>query len=336
MSSAVPAAAPRSPLVWVFLLLLMLASGAAIPAQGRVNAALTAEIGDPVLAATISFSVGSVILLLVTFGTPRGRRAMARVAPAVRDGRIRWWYFLAGCVGAYFVLTQTLTIGLIGVAVFTVAVVTGQTLGGLLWDRIGLGPAGRMRLNPFRVGGAVLTVLAVLWAVSPQLGAPGQGLAWLALVLLPLSRRVPPSRSAGDQRPTLRGLCLAGAGHAVQLPGRHAVPAPGLGRQGPAHRGRARAVADLVALPGRTAGHHLHRPGRAAGHPGGGADRRDGHDRGPAPGLAAARRAAPDAGLLGHHCHGAGHRADPDRGDPGLAAGYPARAPRSPVRCLSR
>ncbi|MGJ9405829.1 DMT family transporter [Nesterenkonia aurantiaca] len=187
MSSAYTAAAPRSPLVWVFLLLLMLASGAAIPAQGRVNAALTTEIGDPVLAATISFSVGSVILLLVTFGTGRGRRALGRVAPAVREGRIRWWYFLAGCVGAYFVLTQTLSIGLIGVAVFTVAVVTGQTLGGLLWDRIGLGPAGRMRLNPFRVGGAALTVLAVLWAVSPQLAASGQGPAWLALVLLPLS-----------------------------------------------------------------------------------------------------------------------------------------------------
>ena len=187
MSTAEPAAGPRSPLVWIFLLLLMLASGAAIPAQGRVNAALTTEIGDPVLAATISFSVGTVIMILVSFGTRRGRRSMSRVLPAVRAGHIRWWYFLAGCVGGYFVLTQTLTIGLIGVAVFTVAVVTGQTLGGLLWDRIGLGPAGRMRLNPFRIGGAALTVLAVLWAVSPQLEAAGQGPAWLALVLLPLS-----------------------------------------------------------------------------------------------------------------------------------------------------
>lgn len=187
MSSAVPATAPRSPLVWAFLLLLMLGSGMAIPAQGRVNAALTTEIGDPVLAATISFSVGTLIMMLVSFGTARGRRGLKRVAPAVRDGRIRWWYFLAGCAGGYFVLTQTLTIGLIGVAVFTVAVVTGQTVGGLLWDRIGLGPAGAMRLNAFRVGGAVLTVLAVLWAVSPQLTAEGHGAAWLALVLLPLS-----------------------------------------------------------------------------------------------------------------------------------------------------
>ena len=38
-------------------------------------------------------------VLLVTFGTGRGRRALGRVAPAVREGRIRWWYFLAGCVG---------------------------------------------------------------------------------------------------------------------------------------------------------------------------------------------------------------------------------------------
>lgn len=177
----------RSPLAWGGLLVLMLAAGMAIPGQGRVNAALSAELGDPILAALISFSVGLVLVLLGAFALPSGRSALAQVGPALKTGAVKPWYMLAGFLGAYFVLTQTLSIGTIGVAVFTVAVVTGQTLGGLLWDRIGLGPAGRMRLTMMRVFGAGLTVLAVLWAVSPQLRDSNHGLAWLLVVLLPLT-----------------------------------------------------------------------------------------------------------------------------------------------------
>ncbi|GAA1801572.1 DMT family transporter [Nesterenkonia flava] len=177
----------RSPLIWGWLMLVMLVAGAAIPAQGRVNAELGAEIGDAVLAAAISFTTGSLVMVLLVALLPQGRRTLRNVRPALRRGTVKWWYFLAGCVGGYFVLTQTLTIALIGVAVYTIAVVTGQTIGGLLWDRIGLGPAGRKRLNGVRVGGALLTVAAVSVAVSPQLAQSGRGVDWLLLVLLPLT-----------------------------------------------------------------------------------------------------------------------------------------------------
>lgn len=177
----------RSPLVWVGLLLTMIAAGMAIPGQGRVNAALAAQTGDPYLAALLSFFIGLLVMTAIAFLTPAGRRTMARVRPAIRTGKVKWWYLLAGCVGGYFVLTQTLTIGLIGVAVFTVAVVTGQTVGGLLWDRVGLGPTGRRRISPMRFIGATLTVIAVIWAVSPQLASTGQELVWLLLVILPFS-----------------------------------------------------------------------------------------------------------------------------------------------------
>ena len=166
-------------------MLLMVVTGMAIPGQGRVNAALAAESDDPYLAALISFFTGLLLIIAIAFATGFGRRAMAQVRPALARGAVKWWYLLAGFVGAGFVLTQTLTIGLIGVAVFTVAVVTGQTVGGLIWDRIGLGPAGRKRISALRVVGAVLTVLAVMWAVSPQLRGSDQELIWLLLVALP-------------------------------------------------------------------------------------------------------------------------------------------------------
>ncbi|MGO1192872.1 MAG: DMT family transporter [Nesterenkonia sp.] len=176
----------RSPLMMGGLLIVMVLTGAAIPSQGRINAALSAHTGDPYLAGFISFFTGLLLIAAITIAAPRGRRAMREIRPAFQRGTVRWWYLLAGCVGAYFVLTQTLTIGLIGVAVFTVAVVTGQTIGGLLWDRVGLGPAGRIRISPMRAIGAALTVISVLWAVSPQLSGADQGLIWL-LVVLPLT-----------------------------------------------------------------------------------------------------------------------------------------------------
>ncbi|WP_150462170.1 DMT family transporter [Nesterenkonia ebinurensis] len=185
-SASAPDQPGRSAAAWLGLLLVMLISGSAIPAQGRINAELSEQTQDPYLAAFISFFMGLLVMCLISFTVPAGRRAISRVRPAFRSGTVRGWYLLAGCAGGYFVLTQTLTIGFIGVAVFTVAVVTGQTVGGLLWDRIGLGPAGRKRISPMRMLGAALTVLAVLWAVSPQLSGNGS-LVWLSLVILPFT-----------------------------------------------------------------------------------------------------------------------------------------------------
>ena len=76
--------------------------------------------------------------------------------------------------------------GLLGVALFTVAAVTGQTLSGLLVDRMGIGPAGKRPITGIRVLGSVLTVAAVAWAVSPRFSAGESGLQLLVPVMLPL------------------------------------------------------------------------------------------------------------------------------------------------------
>lgn len=187
MNAAVPDQPQRSPLFWGAMFIVMICAGMAIPAQGRVNAELAEAVDDAYLAAFLSFFVGLAVMTVLVLSAPPGRAAMRRVRPVLRSGEVKWWYLLAGGVGGYFVLTQTLTIGMIGVAVFTVAVVTGQTLGGLLWDRIGLGPGGRKRITRPRLLGAMLTVFAVLWAVSPQLTVADRGPAWLLLVILPFS-----------------------------------------------------------------------------------------------------------------------------------------------------
>lgn len=176
----------RSGLKWLWLLVVMLVAGAAIPAQGRVNAELAAAAGDPLISTLFTYVVGTVIIAPVVLLTHRGRRGLANVRPALREGKVSWWHLFAGCLGTYFIFTQGVAMGVVGVAVFSVAVVTGQTVGGLLWDKIGLGSGGPKRLNGFRLLGAGLTILSVLWAVSPQLSTNGS-LAWALMVLLPFT-----------------------------------------------------------------------------------------------------------------------------------------------------
>ena len=166
---------------------LAVIAGVALPIQGRINGALGARIHDGLAAAVVSFSTGLVLMLAVSVLFPKGRSGLRALLPAVRHRSFPRWYLLAGGIGAFFVLAQSLTVSLIGIALFTVAAVTGQTLSGLWVDRIGLGPAGRKPVNGLRVLGALLTIGAVVWAVSPRFGQGTAVAGWLLPVLLPLT-----------------------------------------------------------------------------------------------------------------------------------------------------
>jgi transporter family-2 protein len=158
-------------------LLLAVGAGLAIPLQGRINGALGARLNDGIAASVVSFSTGLVLMILISLALPKGRAGLARILPAVRSRAFPRIYVLAGGIGALFVFAQSFTVGLLGVALFTVATVTGQTLSGLLVDRLGIGPAGKKSVTAIRVIGCVLTIAAVAWAVSPRFAAPGGGSA---------------------------------------------------------------------------------------------------------------------------------------------------------------
>ena len=167
--------APRIPLP--VGLLLAVAAGLFVPVQGRINGALGTVLADGLAAAVVSFSVGLALMIVVSLVLPKGRAGLAEVLPALRERRFPRYYVLAGGIGAFFVFAQSFTVGLLGVALFTVAAVTGQTLSGLLVDRIGIGPAGKRPVTGIRVLGSVLTVAAVAWAVSPRFDGSAAGSA---------------------------------------------------------------------------------------------------------------------------------------------------------------
>jgi transporter family-2 protein len=161
---------------------LAVVGGIALAAQTRINSALADQLHDGIAAAVVSFGSGLIVLALLVPGTPAGRRGLRALRDAVRAGRLRFGQCLGGLCGAFLVASQGLTVATLGVAVFIVAVVAGQTASSLVVDRAGLGPGGSQPVSAGRIAGAALTVAAVGLSVADRLEHPGT----LALAVLPL------------------------------------------------------------------------------------------------------------------------------------------------------
>ncbi len=169
----------------------MFAIGAMVAVQSQINSDLAAELGGGttagITAALISFGTGLVLLCLALLGSRRMRRGLGAVRSALRTARLRPWQVVGGAAGAFLVATQGLTVGTIGVALFTVAVVAGQTASSLAVDHHGVGPSGPQPLSLLRVLGAVITVGAVALSAAGRLGGPAAlSVGDIALALLPL------------------------------------------------------------------------------------------------------------------------------------------------------
>lgn len=167
--------------------LMAVVAGHVLPVQARINGELGARVRDPLLAALLAAAVSLSMMLLMTLGTRRGRSALRQVLRDTRSGAIAWWNHLAGILGAAFVVVMSAASPIVGVAVYTVVVVFGQTLSGLMVDRFGLGPGGRRRITPARALGVLLAVAGVLVAVAPRLSGvkdPGSLIIPMAFIFL--------------------------------------------------------------------------------------------------------------------------------------------------------
>lgn len=167
--------------VWLALVVAV-AAGAFMTTQARINGQLALELGDSFVAATLSFGLGLLVLCVVLLAFPRGRRGFSAIRHDIAARKIPWWFTLAGAAGAGYVLSQAMVVGITGVALFTVAVVAGLTIGSVVLDVWGVGPAGKRPLTPRRIIGAVVGVIAVIVGV---LGQPVQTDA-LFLLVMPL------------------------------------------------------------------------------------------------------------------------------------------------------
>ncbi len=140
--------------------------GALVVVQSRINGQLSADVGDGVLAAVISFGTGLVVVSVLLLASRANREAVSNLPSFVRERKLSWWMLIGGLGGATLVAAQGIAVPMIGVALFTVSLVAGQTANGLLVDHVGLGPRGVAPVTKARVVGSSFAVVAVVVAVS--------------------------------------------------------------------------------------------------------------------------------------------------------------------------
>lgn len=148
-------------------------SGGFVALQQRINGDLGVSLGDPLVAAVVSFGTGLVLMSVLVI---RRRRLLPAVAT------VPWWSRLGGLGGATLVFVGATAAPRIGVALLTVGIVAGSVIGALLVDRAGLAPGGHRPITGARVAGAALCLVAI--AISTAEGIRSASPWLLAVVVL--------------------------------------------------------------------------------------------------------------------------------------------------------
>ena len=151
--------------------LLAALSGAMIALQARANGELSHRLNNGLQAALVSFGSGLLIIFVITFFNSKIKEGIKNLRRSVANKEIARWKLFAGALGGSFVAIQTQIVPLIGVAIYSVASIAGQTAMSLIVDRIGLTGGGKKLISPRRVLAAFLTVLAVLVSVWDRIDA---------------------------------------------------------------------------------------------------------------------------------------------------------------------
>ena len=157
-----------SRLLWAVLAFV---AGAFLSIQSRMNGELATVFGHGIDAALWSFVTGTIVLSLALLVSRPMRSGLRQLRVSLSDGRIRWYQCVGGFMGGLFVLCQSYAVPLAGVALWTVAVVGGQTASGMGVDRFGIGPAGRLPVAAGRAVASVLAVAGVFIAVEGRVSA---------------------------------------------------------------------------------------------------------------------------------------------------------------------
>jgi transporter family-2 protein len=160
------------------------ALGSLIAVQSRVNGELALHGDTGLYPAWWTMITGLALLaVIVTVHRPT-RRGLGDVRAAIREGSLPLATLTGGVFGGLFLITQAITVPLVGVAVFAVGVVAGQTSGSLLVDRLGISASGVRHITWNRVVASIMAVLAVGIAISDRLQSTSGAIGYAVLAFL--------------------------------------------------------------------------------------------------------------------------------------------------------
>jgi len=132
-------------------------AGILLPLQIAFNNRLTSFSGNPLLASLISFSVGTVVLLVYSISNfTMLQRSVQYVAQAP------WYAWLGGVVGAFYVVSTVVASPKIGIAMFLALVIGGQLIMSMLIDHFGWLGMPEKQINLWRLAGLILIVAGVM------------------------------------------------------------------------------------------------------------------------------------------------------------------------------
>lgn len=132
--------------------LVVVIAGALMVMQAGVNFRLSQELNNQVLAALISFAIGTIGLLIYffifQFSVPTKQTLF----------NCPWWIWLGGVCGAFYVLTTIIAVPTLGATVMFTLFLTGQMTASIFLDHYGLIGFPAKEISMWRIIGIILVV----------------------------------------------------------------------------------------------------------------------------------------------------------------------------------
>jgi bacterial/archaeal transporter family-2 protein len=133
-------------------------AGCLVGMQAPINSRLGRAVGTA-QAATFSFLVGTVALVLVTSFWQGGLGGLGAL------GSAPWWALTGGLLGAVYVTVALVAVRTLGASGLTAVVIAGQLAISVVIDRLGLLGIARQHIDPLRIVGLLLLVAGVALVV---------------------------------------------------------------------------------------------------------------------------------------------------------------------------
>jgi transporter family-2 protein len=140
----------------LFLVFFAVIAGALLPTQAGINAQLAKNLGHPLLAASVSFGLGTLALLLITiiFRIPWPELSSAMQVP--------WYLWIGGLLGVIYLTATIILAPLLGAATMIGLIIAGQMLASIMLDHFGLVGFPVHPLSLWRAVGAIFLIVGVI------------------------------------------------------------------------------------------------------------------------------------------------------------------------------
>ena len=134
---------------------MALALGAVLPMQAAINSRLAKTAGSPVMAAFVSFAVGTIALLLFLIITGQFKLGFISIQSP-------WWIWTGGLLGTFFVAGIIVLLPKLGVVLSFSLVLAGQMFAAILFDQFGWMGLAIKEISTGKIIGSILLIIGVI------------------------------------------------------------------------------------------------------------------------------------------------------------------------------